>query len=486
MVIAQHGPVDLGSENRQFFEIPRNRPLDIALAAMTPERAAILAKPPRGSGLQPVVGDLGMPFIGHGLGWLRWGPAQQLDLYRKYGPVSWEKPLGNKTVLVTGPDATQVVVNNKDKAFGQGWDYYIGPFFPRGLLLLQFEEHMFHRRLMQHAFTRDRLAAYFHDLTRLVDDAVGQWEPNRQLPSYPTIKAMTLDIAAEIFMDADVGPERDRLNDAFIACTHAALAVVRHPVPGGNWRRGLQGRKVLEEYFYRMLPTKRASREDDMFSALCHAQTEDGRRFSDADVVNHMIFLVMAAHDTSTTTATTAAYYLGKHPEWQERARAEALARGDAPLDMVGLEGMPTLELVIKECLRLVAPVPGLVRKTVKDTEILGRYVPAGVMVSVDHWVNHLLPEYWSDPQRFDPDRFSEKRREDKSHRYAWMPFGAGAHKCIGMHFGMLEVKTILDAMLRNFEWTVPSDYRIPWSFSSMPFPRDGAPITLQRRIKLA
>lgn len=470
------------SENQKLLEISTTRLID-KLLRRVPIRNAVLAEPPVGSGLKPVVGDLALPIVGNGFGWFRWGPALQLELYRRYGPVSWSKSLGNATVFVAGPEATQVVVSNKDKVFGQGWDWFIGPFFNRGLLLLEFDEHMFHRRLMQQAFTRDRLQWYFTELAGLADTAISQWTPERRLPLYPTIKNLTLDIAADIFMDSDVGDERAQLNDAFIACTHAGLSVVRWPIPGGHWRAGLKGRKVLEEYFFRMLPAKRESVDGDFFSALCHAVTDDGERFSDADVVNHMIFLIMAAHDTTTTTATTVAYYLGKHPEWQDRVRAEVLARGDAPLDMATLEGMHDLEMVIKESMRLVAPVPGLVRKTVCDTEVLGHYIPAGVTVTVDHWVNHLLPEYWTDPKRFDPDRFSEQRREDKSHKFAWMPFGGGVHKCIGMHFGMLEVKTILDAMLRNFEWTIPADYEIPWSYSSMPFPRDDAPMTLHRRI---
>ncbi|TSE01438.1 cytochrome P450 [Skermania sp. ID1734] len=473
------------TENSRLIETGRTALLDRLLHAV-PERAATLAQPPAGSGLRAVRGDLGIPLVGSGLGWLRWGPAQQIEQYRRWGPVTWSKTLGQPIVTVTGPDAAQVVVANKDKAFGQGWEYYIGPFFHRGLLLLEFEEHMFHRRLMQQAFTRPRLEQYFTELTELANRRIASWPTGRTIHLYSTLKALTLEVAAEIFMDADVGAERDRLNRAFIAATHAALAVVRAPVPGGNWRAGLRGRKVLEDYFYRMLPAKRSSAGNDFFSALCHARDEDGSRFTDADVVNHMIFLIMAAHDTSTTTATSVAYFLGKHPEWQERARAESLARPSGPLDMQVLEAMTTLEMCIKESLRLVSPVPGLVRRTVADTEILGYYVPAGVLVDVNVWANHLLAEYWPQPERFDPERFSPQRREDKSHRYAWMPFGAGAHKCIGMHFGMLEVKTILDAMLRNFEWSYAGSpsrgYEMPWGYSTISFPRDDAPIVLRRR----
>lgn len=117
---------------------------------------------------------------------------------------------------------------------------------------------------------------------------------------------------------------------------------------------------------------------------------------------------------------------------------------------------MRELDLVIKESLRLMPPVPGLPRRAVRDTEILGHYIPAGTPIDCAYTVNHFLPELWTRPEVFDPERFGEARREDKSHRLAWVPFGAGAHKCIGMHFGTFEVKTIIAALVRDYEWELP------------------------------
>ncbi|MDQ3787320.1 MAG: cytochrome P450, partial [Actinomycetota bacterium] len=239
---------------------------------------------------------------------------------------------------------------------------------------------------------------------------------------------------------------------------------------------------VLEDYFRRSLPAKRASDSDDLFAALCHARTDEGEMFTDDDVVNHMIFLMMAAHDTSTIATSALVYYLGKNPEWQDQVRAESLALGDEPLTVSTLERLPTLDLVLKESMRLVAPVPWMVRRTVKDTELLGHHVPSGTFVTTLSWLNHLLPEYWTDPLRFDPTRFAEDRREDKSHRFAYMPFGGGVHKCIGMHFGTQEVKTIAHELVRRFEWTVPADYDVRWDPTALPLPKDGLPISLTRR----
>jgi cytochrome P450 len=214
---------------------------------------------------------------------------------------------------------------------------------------------------------------------------------------------------------------------------------------------------------------------------LCHTQDEDGNSFSDADIVNHMIFLMMAAHDTSTSTTTTMAYHLAANPQWQERARAESERLGDGPLDIESLEKLETLDLVMNESLRMVTPLPQNWRQTVRDTDLLGYYVPKGTNVVIWPSMNHRLPELWTDPDKFDPDRFAEPRTEHKNHRYAFAPFGGGAHKCIGMMFGQLEIKTIYHRLLRRYHLELARpDYRPRWDYGGMPVPIDGMPIVLR------
>ncbi|MBE1470947.1 cytochrome P450 [Kibdelosporangium phytohabitans] len=444
-------------------------------------RSSELTNVPNGSGLKAVPGDGGIPLVGHSLEALRLGLDFGLKRYETYGPVSWMNAFGVRMVMVTGGDATQVVMTNKDKVFSQkGWEYFIGPFFRRGLMLLDFDEHMFHRRLMQQAFTRQRLTGYLGHVASAAAGGVKSWQPGKLL-MYPALKQLTLDIAGSVFMAAALGKEKDALNKAFVDTVRAGTSLIRFPVPGGRWNAGLRGRQVLEDFFRRTIPAKRASDSDDLFAGLCHARTDDGSAFSDDDVVNHMIFLMMAAHDTTTITTTTATYYLAKHPEWQDRVREECVKAGPGPLDIDALEGLTNLEMVIKESLRLVAPVPSLARRTVRDTEILGHYVPANTMVSLTPWVTQMLPELWPNPARFDPERFSSERKEDKVHRYAWLPFGGGAHKCIGLHFGMLEVKTLLHQLLTHHQWSVPEDYEVRWDTTALPAPSDGLPIALKR-----
>ena len=429
--------------------------------------------------------DRGLPVLGTLLEYTKDPLAVFQREWDHYGQVAPMYSLGRTSALLLGADACGAALTNKDGALANGpaWSRLVGPFFHGGLMLIDFDEHKRHRRILQQAFTRPRLQAYTERLHPAIEKGVAHWDESESFPSYWKLKQLTLDIAADLFMGgaADTSPaQMERINKAFIACVQAATGIVRGNVPFTRWGRAYQGRKLLEDFLRHYLPARRAEETDDIFSVLCHIEDEDGARFTDDDVVNHMIFLMMAAHDTSTITTSTILQYLGQHPGWQERCRAEALALGPAP-SMLELEGLESIDLVMREALRLRAPVPVLVRHAVKDTVIQGVRIPAGMDVVVGIQFTHLMPQYWTDPHTFDPDRFGPERREDKSHRFAWEPFGGGAHKCLGMHFGGLEVKSIMHRLLRDYHWSVAPDYVAPIDYHSLPFPSDGLPITFTR-----
>jgi cytochrome P450 len=443
-----------------------------------------LADPPPGSGLRPVLGDPGPPVVGHSLDMLsdllEWARRR----HARFGGVSWGGAFGTDIVLVLGPEGIGEVLANKDKAFSnkEGWEYLIGPFFRRGVMLMDLDEHRNHRQIMQQAFKKERLAAYLQDMNPAISAGLERWPEQDGFALYSAVKQLTLDLATEVFVGARLGTEADRLNDAFIDTVHGGGAVVRADVPGGRWRRGLRGRRLLEDYFRGQIPAKRRDDGRDLFSVLCNAESEDGDRFTDDDVVNHMIFVLMAAHDTSTTTLSMMGYFLGRHREWQERLRDESLALGKDTLDYSDLDRLEGLDLVMKETLRMYAPVALLMRRALADTAILGHHVPAGAYVALALYPSQRMAPWWADPDTFDPERFAEGRREDQSHKYAWTPFGGNVHKCIGLYFAGMEIKAILHQMLLRYDWTVPGDYEPPIGLGTGPMPADGLPIRLRRR----
>ncbi|MDT5318891.1 MAG: hypothetical protein QOD88_1413, partial [Mycobacterium sp.] len=415
------------------------------------------------------------------------GPDYLLFLYQTKAPVIFGDSPVLPGVAALGPDAAQVIYSNRNKDYSQqGWTPVIGAFFNRGLMLLDFEEHLFHRRIMQEAFVRSRLVGYVEQMDKVVSQVIANdWVVNdARFLLYPAMKALTLDIASMVFMGHEPGADHDlvtKVNSAFTMTVRAGNAVIRTPVPPFTWWRGLKARKLLEDYFAERVKERRGKEGNDLLTVLCQTEDEDGNRFSDEDIVNHMIFLMMAAHDTSTTTATNMAYELAANPHWQERCRDESNRLGDGPLDIESLEKLESLDLVMNEAIRLVSPVQWAMRRTVRDTELLGHYLPEGTNVIAYPGMNHRLPELWTDPLKFDPDRFTEPRNEHKRHRYAFTPFGGGAHKCIGMTFGQLEIKTILHRLLRHYRLELPRpEYEATWDHRTIPIPMDGMPIVLR------
>lgn len=426
-------------------------------------------------------GQAGLPVIGHSLDFLYRPVELALRWEDRFGPVFWLSAFGQTMVALIGPEVNQQVLRNSEQAFSnhQGWDFFIGRFFTRGLMLLDFDEHRLHRGIMQSAFKKPVLVEYQQRMNPLIARELDGWHGQRDFRVLTRMKQLTLNIATEVFMGEQLGPAADAINRDFVDCVQAGTALLRFPVPGGRHWRGLRARHRLECFFASRISARRARPGSDLFSQLCQAEDEQGRRFSDEDVINHMIFMLMAAHDTTTLTLTAVMYYLGKHPDWQQRVRAECQALQRPALCHEDLATLELTDRVIKESLRLFSPVHGIPRRTVKDVEVAGQRIPAGTRVMISPYVTHRLQRWWSDPERFDPDRFTPERAEHKRDPYQYIPFGGGAHMCIGLHFADLQIKSILHQLLLRYRWSLPERYEMPVNFTSLPSPSDGLPLRL-------
>lgn len=428
-----------------------------------------------------IPGDAGWPIIGNSLEQFRLDRAIH-ERYERYGEVSWSNAFGARWIMLLGPDANQLLLQNRDEAFASSaWEHFLANFFHRGLMLLDFDEHRMHRRIMQAAFTREALVGYLHLMNPRITQALAQWQPGGRFKVYDRIKRLSLDLASEAFIGHPTGAERERLTRAFLDTLRGPTDVLRLNLPGTRWRKGILGRRALEDYFRRELPAKRAAPALDLFARLCHARTEGGEQFGDEDVINHIIFVLMAAHDTSTITLCNLVYELARAPQWQERLREESRALAEPVPGFEGLQQLEALGWAMKEAMRLCAPVPGVPRRAVRDVEFKGFRIPAGALVNNSIWFTHTSKRYWQEPERFDPERFSPARAEDRQHPFLYAPFGGGAHKCIGMFFGEMEVKAVMHQLLLRYRWSVPPGYVMKQDFTTLPMPKDGLPVTLER-----
>jgi cytochrome P450 len=135
-----------------------------------------------------------------------------------------------------------------------------------------------------------------------------------------------------------------------------------------------------------------------------------------------------------------------------------------------GLGSLSDADQVMREVLRLYPPVIGIPRRVIRECELMGFQIPANTNIWVSVDANHRLPKWWSDPETFAPERFSPERAEHQRHRFLWIPFGGGAHRCIGMKFAELNVKAYLFQLLRRYRMKLVDGY-VP-RVNNFPFPK--------------
>jgi len=407
-------------------------------------------------------------------------------LQQRYGNVVMQKMGKMKFVHLFGADANRLALLNPDQILSnkKSWEMIIGRIFPNGLMLRDGEDHRYHRRLMQAGFKSRAMQGYLTQMAPQVRQAVEAWPsaPQSSLLAFPAFKKMTLDLAATIFLGMALGKDASMMNRAFETAVAASMPRVPVPIPGNLLWRGMRARQTLCKFFLPQVAIKRAGNDQDLFALLCRAEDENGKGYTDQEIVDHIIFLMMAAHDTTTSTLTSMTYALAKHPEWQDKLREEVdNLEKDSP-DHEQLAQMTQTEWVMKEALRMYPPLSTLPKYSNKAFEFEGQLIPAGAMVVTYPIHTHYMEAYWDNPTLFDAERFSPARAEQKRHSYAWIPFSGGAHMCIGLHFAEMQIKLVMREMLRQYRWQVPTDYTMPVQQSPISKPRDNLPILITRR----
>lgn len=429
-----------------------------------------------------IPGDAGWPVVGntfkmladpHGFAW---------RMIETHGRVYKTRAFGGWQVALIGAEANELLLFNKDKIFSseQGWGPVLDQLFPRGLMLMDFDHHRIDRRALSIAFKPGPMRHYSGSLNTGIAREVAGWEGPMQF--YPAIKKLTLDLAADSFLGVPLGPEADRINTAFVDMVQASVAPIRKPLPFTKMKKGVDGRAYMVDYLTReTIRRRKEGGGQDMFSQFATATREDGEMLPVDEVVDHMSFLMMAAHDTITSSATSLIYYLAVNPQWQEKLREEVMAVTGGPdgsgtprsLDYDDLGKLELTDMAFKEALRMVPPVPSMPRRALKDFEFGGYRMPAGQPVGINIYWTHHSEDYWDDPFTFDPMRFTPDKVKAR-HKYAWVPFGGGAHMCLGLHFAYMQVKVLMAQLLQRYRIEAQAGYKPDWQDWPIPQPKDG------------
>jgi cytochrome P450 len=382
------------------------------------------------------------------------------DLAKKNGPVFQSMFGPMPVVFVADADLVWSILRNEERLWSSAlvWRYYFGDLMPGdtgdGTLMLDFDFHRDARRLLQPAFSAQAIAGYLDDANALYERAIDEWLRRGHVSFKREVRALLARVSAKIFMGIDDERESERMDRLMNDGWGAVIALMKRSRFSWHWGRAERGLDTLWKSLRPRMDERRSGGKD-LLSRIC--QTRDDADWLDDDTrMKIFISTMFGAFDTTASGLASMGYLLARNPIWQERLRREAAGSSSTP---DGLRTLEEHEWVWKESLRLYPVAGQSSRLSLRETELGGFPIPAAAHVVVMSGTLANDPKWWTAPQRFDPERFSPARAEDKRHKATFLPFGAGAHACVGAQVANVEVKAFWHAMLRRCRFRLARDY---------------------------
>ncbi|MEZ4294433.1 MAG: cytochrome P450 [Polyangiaceae bacterium] len=393
-------------------------------------------------------------------------PAETISrLYGRYGGIFTIRTVAFGTeIVISSPDSIRQVLTGDSDIYGaaeanEALGFLLGD---RSLLLLDGPPHTRLRKLMLPPFHGERL----QPLTSTMRDATvagfSHLRPGDEVSLQPLFQRVTLDIILRAVLGLSGEEERTAaLREALTAMVNYAQSPIglflmnpkmtrfEHlpfPTPWSRLRALMNRADAL---LFEHADARRAQedRPGDLLDMLLDARDEDGKPMSNKELRDQLVTLLLAGHETTATSLCWAMEEILHHPGEVDRLRAEVEeVTSGAPLTTEHVSRLTRLDSVVRETLRLYPVTTGVGRTLKRPVTIEGYDLPAGVMAAPYFALLHRRPEIYPDPHSFVPDRFVGKKIDP----YEWMPFGAGAHRCLGMHFALLEMKVVLATLFAN------------------------------------
>ena len=386
------------------------------------------------------------PAIWQTLAWMTRPGAFLRRVHHRFGDPAtirtyWtEEPM----VLFSSPDAVRAVFR-LDPAIapaGQSWEF-LRPFAgPHSILLLDGEEHIRERRLMQGPFHGERMRAFAPMIGELARRELATW--SGRVTALDRMRDLTLDIILRVVFgarDDELVHMRDVIEDSLATVRSLpsvlAMAVVRKDLgPRSPWGRFRIAVEQFDAELYALLGRRRAEardgRGDSMLALLLEARDERGNPPSDQHLRDQLVALLVGGHDSSAASLAWAFELLARHPAVQARLR----------------EAEPGyVEAVVKEVLRARPPLTIAPRLLLEPAEIDGRTVPAGVQVAACLWLACRRDDLWERAGEFRPERWLAQAPDHPApNPMSWIPFGGGVRRCAGAPFAEMEMREVLRA----------------------------------------
>jgi len=390
-----------------------------------------------------------------------------LEAYERYGPVFSLRILHLRNVFMLGPEANHfMLVSDADRfRWRDGGFADLIPLLGDGMLTIDGDFHRQSRRTLLPAFHHERVRVARVVMDEEIERALSPWHDGLELDLYAWARELALRVAMRALFGFDPDARRGGLQPAreferalgFYGREYW-LQVLRGP--GTPWAALTDARRKLDGLIYAEIAERRRTGErgDDVLSLLLDSE------FTDRHVRDHVMTLLFAGHDTTTSTIAFFFYELARHPEI-----AAAISAGDETL----------LDTALEETLRLYPAAWIGPRRAAEAFEFGGHRIPAGAPVNYCSFAAHRLPDVWEAPHEFRPERFSPEQRS-RIPKGAYVPFGGGSRICLGMRFGQLEIKAIAAAVTERFRVELPDGFRLRIRQTPTLGPAGGLPVRIR------
>jgi cytochrome P450 len=398
---------------------------------------------------------------------------------------------GHLAVLTHPDDIRDVLVTNKRNFVkGRGLERS-KRLLGNGLLTSEGSFHLRQRRLAQPAFHRERIAGYAAVMASYTEKTRDSWTAGATIDVGREMMALTLAIAGKTLLNVEVGGGDTRaigeaLSEVMRLFNIALLPFAEYfdhlPLP---WNvRFDRARATLDNIIYRVIAERRASGEDrgDLLSMLMMAQDAegDGGAMTDEQLRDEAMTIFLAGHETTANALTFTWYLLSQHPDVERRMCEEVatVLRGRTP-SMEDVMKLSYVRAVFTESMRLLPPAWTLGYRAVEEYSVKGFRIPAGTLVLMPQYIVHRDPRWYSDPLRFDPDRWLPPNAVDRP-RFAYFPFGGGVRQCIGEQFAWTEGILVLATMVQKWRLRIPQNTPLAVAPSFTLRPKDRVLATLE------
>jgi cytochrome P450 len=425
-------------------------------------------------------------------------PHEMLErCHQRYGDAFtvWLPGFGTAACFAA-PDAVRQVFTARPDQFNAGaaaavLEPVLGT---SSIVLLDGAAHQRQRRVLLPPFQGDRMRAYTELMRDAAVAAIARLPRGHAAPIHPLFQEITMTVILRAVFGVDDPAQLARL----AACCRELLRIAAVPLlflvrplqvdlgPRSPWGRFRALRRELDALVLDQVARRRAAADDaapagdDVLSLLLRATHEDGGSLSDAELRDELFTMLAAGFDTTATALAWAVGCLVTHREALDRVRAEVDAELDgAPVESTHLSRLVYLDATIKETLRLHPAVPLLARRLTEPMEVGGYALPAGVSAAPCLYLVHRRPDIYPEPHRFRPERFVGVEPDP----YAFVPFGRGVRRCIGMAFALHEMKVILATLCQHADLRpAPTTTMRSRRFGPITIPADGMPVIATTR----